>query len=272
MSDPELVVHPQLRWDRPFAAALSAFEGSRNCACAVAAGVVEWATRGDQQPTHHDFRIAAGNPKNSAGDPIGLSSKQILQAYVHFGVDAKRHFGASFAMAREALQAGHVVSLCIDYPFINANAPKLSGQKTFKSGHHVALLGWTPDDPHVGGANSTVVHDPLFDGRTKSWGTAPLGPQVAPFPVYRGAMGDFRVGGPTYAQGTPIGDNLGVFLIVRRAPASATARSSSGPDITVAQLAADKAELESQLIVARERIARLRQKVARAKQELEEPD
>jgi hypothetical protein len=271
MSDPELVVHPQLRWDRPFAAALSAFEGSRNCACAVAAGVVEWATRGAQQPTHHAFRIAAGNPKDGAGDPIGLSSKQVLQAYLHFGVDATRHFGASFAVAREALQNGHAVSLCIHYPFINANAPKLSGQKTFKSGHHVALLGWTPDDLQVGGANSTVVHDPLFDGRTKSWGTAPLGPQVAPFPVYRGAMGAFRVGGPTYAQGSPIGVDSGVFLVVRRAPASATAMSSSGPGITVAQLAAEKAELESQLTLARDRIARLQQKVSRAKQELDEP-
>lgn len=270
MSDPELVVHPQLRWDRPFAAALSAFEGSRNCACAVAAGVVEWATRGAQQPTHHDFRITAGNPKNSAGDPIGLSSKQVLQAYLHFGVDATRHFGASFAVAREALQNGHAVSLCIDYPFINANARKLSGQKTFKSGHHVALLGWTPDDPQTGGANSTVVHDPLFDGRTKSWGTAPLGPQVAPFPVYRGAMGAFRVGGPTYAQGSPIGVDSGVFLIVRRAPEEATSRSSSGPSITVAQLAAQKAELEIELDAARTQITRFREKIAKAKQELED--
>ena len=249
----------------------TAFEGSRNCACAVGAGIVAWATRGLRTPTHHAFRVAAGSPVNAHDDPIGLSSRQLLSAYNHFGVDVTRHFGASFTVAREALQAGHVLSLAIDYPFINENAPELSGQLTFKSGHHVALLGWRPDDASANGANTTVVHDPLFDGRTKAWGTAPKGPQRAPFPLYRGAMGAFRVGGATYAQGTPIGDGTGIFLVIKRSPASdEVAAAATGATVDVAQLAAEKAELEIKLQEARAQVARLRQHITRADAELDE--
>ena len=85
--------------------------------------------------------------------------------------------------------------------------PELSGQRTFKGGHHVALLGFTAHDPKTGGANSTTVFDPLFDGRTKPWGKAPEGPKLAPLPVYRRTpMGNFRVGGATYASGHPLGE------------------------------------------------------------------
>jgi hypothetical protein len=262
VSDPEFVVNPQLRWDRPYAADLSAKEGSRNCACAVGAGFVAWATRGAKLPTHHDFRVAAGSPTNSKGEPRGLSSAEIKQAYKHFGVDVSRHFGDSFAIARDALIAGHGVSACIDYAFINGDAPELSGQKTFTGGHHVGLLGWTADDAMVGGFNSTIAHDPLFDGRTKSWGTAPKGPQLARARVYRGAMGDFRVGGSTYAKGTPIGDDLGVFLIIRRAPASAAPLAAAVPSLIEAQLAAENADLRTQLDAAQAEIAELKEQIA----------
>lgn len=262
MSDPEFVVNAQLRWDRPYAADLSAQEGSRNCACAVGAGFVAWATRGAKLPTHHDFRVAAGSPTNSNGEPRGLSSAEVKRAYEHFGVDVSRLFGDSFAIAREALIAGHGVSACIDYASINADAPELSGQRTFKGGHHVGLLGWTADDTRVGGVNSTIAHDPLFDGRTKPWGTAPKGPQLAQARVYRGAMGAFRVGGSTYAEGKPIGDHLGIFLIVRRAPERAVAMDAAGPTITEAQLAAENADLRTQLQAAQAEIVQLKEQIA----------
>ena len=220
----------------------SAVEGSRNCACAVGAGLVEWATRGTKTPTHHEFRLAAGNPKVK-GQPVGLSSAQLKDAYLSFGVDATRRFDAPFSEVREALQAGHAISACLDYGFINDNAKELSGQRTFRTGHHVALLGFTDDDQRVGGANSTVVYDPLFDGRTKDWGTAPLGPQLAPLHVYRGAMGAMHVGGATYASGHPIGNGQAVFLVIKRAAPAAGAVAAAGPSFTDADVAALKAEL-----------------------------
>jgi hypothetical protein len=250
----ELVVQPQLRWKRPYAADLSALEGTRNCACAVGAAFVAWATRDAQTPTHHEFRVAAGDP-TLGGKPRGLASAEVLHAYKHFGVDASLRRGASFAEVRQALKDGQGISACIDYGFINRNAPELSGQKTFSGGHHVALLGFTSDDPRFGGANSTVVYDPLFDGRTRAWGTAPLGPQAAPLKVYRGAMGAFRLGGATYAAGHPIGDDTGIFLIVHRAPAVAAA--AVGPSNREAQLAAENEQLKAQLQDALTRIAEL---------------
>jgi hypothetical protein len=116
--------------------------------------------------------------------------------------------------------------------------------------------------------NTTIVHDPLFDGRTKPWGTAPSGPQRAPLKVYRGAMGAFRVGGATYATGNPIGDDLAIFLIVRREPA-VEALAATGPSLSEAQLAAENAELKTQLDAARAQLAQLRDHIARADQELD---
>jgi hypothetical protein len=222
----------------------SAQEGSRNCACAVGAGLVEWATRGTRAPTHHEFRIAAGDPRDSNNDPRGLSSAEVKDAYKSFGVDVTRRFGAPFAEVRQALADGHAISACVDYGTINDEAPELSGQRTFRTGHHLALLGFTPNDPRTGGFNSTIVHDPLFDGRTKGWGTAPLGPQLSRLRVYRDAMGAFRVNGPTYSKGHPIGDDMAVFLIVRRAPAPAGAVAAAGPVFTDAQVADLRARLE----------------------------
>jgi len=244
VSDPELVVHPQLRWKRPYAMDASALEGSRNCSCAVGAGLVEWATRGVRAPTHHEFRVAAGDPRDSDNHQRGLSSAELRNAYKSFGVDATRRFEAPFAEARQALADGHAISACLDYGTINDVAPELSGQRTFRTGHHVALLGFTPNDARTGGFNSTTVYDPLFDGRTKAWGTAPLGPQLSRLRVYRDAMGAFRVNGATYSKGQPIGEDKGVFLIVRRSPAPAGAVVAAGPAFTDAQVADLRARLE----------------------------
>jgi len=244
VSDPELVVHPQLRWKRPFAEAHSALEGSRNCACAVGAALVEWATRGDRSPSHHEFRVAAGSPVNSRNEPRGLASKELARAYREFDVDFKRHSADKFSLARDALEEGHAISACVDYGTINREARELSGQRTFMGGHHVALLGFTPDDPRTGGKNSTTVFDPLFDGRTKSWGTAPTGPQLAKLPIYRNAMANFRVGGATYASGHPLGDGVATFLIVKRRPLKPGEDEPSGPPLTDLQMADMKARLK----------------------------
>ena len=244
MSDPELVAHPQLQWKRPFAEALSAQEGSRNCACAVGAALVEWATRGDRHPSHHKFREEAGSPVDSRNDPRGLGSKELAKAYRAFDVDVDRRSADRFALARDALAEGHAISACLDYGFINREAPELSGQRTFKGGHHVALLGFTAHDPRTGGDNSTTVFDPLFDGRTKSWGTAPKGPQLASLRVFRGAMGDFRVGGATYATGHQLGDGVATFLIIKRRSLRPGEEETVGPALTDVQMADMKARLQ----------------------------
>lgn len=83
-----------------------------------------------------------------------------------------------------------------------------------------------------------------------------------------GAMGAFRVGGATYSTGSPIGDDLAIFLIVRREPA-VEALAATGPSLSEAQLAAENAELKNQLDAARAQLAQLRDHIARADQELD---
>ena len=244
MSDLELVVHPQLQWKRKFAEADSALEGSRNCACAVGAALVAWATRGDSTPSHHKFREKAGSPVNSKNEPRGLGSSELARAYRKFDVDCDLSRNEDFLKVRKALADGHAISACLDYGTINEEAHELSGQPTFKGGHHVALLGFTANDPQTGGTNSTTVFDPLFDGRTKPWGKAPEGPKRAPLPVYRHAMGNFRVGGATYASGHPLGSGRATFLVIKRRPLKSGEDEPVGPPLTDVQVADMKARLE----------------------------
>jgi hypothetical protein len=122
----------------------------------------------------------------------------------------------------------------VDYATINAfDGGKYSGQKTFRGGHSLVVQGWIPNDPNLAGRNSTTDNDPLFDGRKKSWGTAPNGPQQVPFLMIRQALGNFRVGGATYATGKPIGLNKGIFVVVDQTPET--------PEQTIARLEAELA-------------------------------
>lgn len=216
-------VYPQLKWQAPEAAALSALEGSRNCAAASGAALVAWSTRDAVKPTHHDFRVAAGDPKDSSGNPRGLSSAEVLAAMLSFGTLATRYYGEDIATLTAALKAGKAAQCMVDYASINAfDGGKWSGQKTFRGGHSLVIQGWVPDDATLAGRNSTTDNDPLFDGRCKSWGCAPNGPQQAPFAMIRSALGNFRVGGSTYATGKPIGANKGIFVIVEQPPETDT--------------------------------------------------
>jgi len=214
----EFATYPQLKWRKPESAALSAQEGTVNCAAAGGAGLANWGAEQDHLVTHHEFRLAAGNPgKVVDGTWVasGLSSAAVLTALKHFGCTAERFYAKSIDIAREALMAGYALGIAADYREIKILAPALSGQLTFKRGHFVDLFGFTFDNPDLSWWNSTVSHDTLYDGRTRGWGTAPLGPQVAPFWVYAEAMGKFRVGGKTYAEGTPIGTGKGIFIVVK---------------------------------------------------------
>lgn len=210
-------VYPQLKYRQPYSAALSALEASRNCTCAGTAGLANEYLGLDLGEegfvTHHKVRMLAGDPRNDKGEPRGLGTSEAMKALTLLNVPAKRYYGESFQTARDALMRGSSVGICVHYPVINAyDGGKWSGQLTFKGEHFLVLKGWTAEDPDLAGRNSTTDHDSLFDGRTRTWGTAPLGPQVAPFSMFRAAMGKFLV------NGTPIGTDKGVFIVVDPAP------------------------------------------------------
>jgi len=205
----DLHVAPQLKWRSPASQAKSALEASRNCACAGSAGLIN--AYGDpnlltKQVSHHDVRLAAGDPRKADGTPRGLSTSEAMAAMAKWGVNATRYFAAPIDIARDALMAGLAVAVCIHYPTINNGWPELSGQLNFAGEHFLVLKGWRER------RRRTVSYDSLYDGRTRTWGTAPLGPQVAPFRAYRAAMEDFRV----LRNGVlvPVGEGLGVFIVV----------------------------------------------------------
>jgi hypothetical protein len=232
---PQLVIKRNAKY-APMQAALSELEGSRNCTCAGSAGLANWwlgKVPGDAGfVTHHRIRLLAGDPRDSKGNPRGLGSGEALQALQALGVQAKRYYGESYLTARAALERGAAVGVCVHYPTINNyDGGKWSGQPTFKGEHFLVLKGWTADDPKLGGRNSTTDYDSLFDGRTRTWGTAPEGPQLAPFAMFRRAMGTFLVG-PEGAR-VPIGTDKGVFIVVEAREPTET------PEETIARLTAE---------------------------------
>ncbi len=194
-------VFPQLKWRLPESAALSALEGARNCAAAGGAALANWAGT-SSAVTHHAFRLKAGNPKLPDGTPSGLGSYAVAAALKAYGADATRHQD-DVVIAVDALKAGAALGCCVNYGYIDDHFPKFSGQLTFRGGHFVVLYGYREADDTV------MVAEGLLDGRTKAWGTAPLGPQRAPFAAYRGAMGAFKVGT------TPVGAGKGIFIVVQ---------------------------------------------------------
>lgn len=218
---PQLVIKENLEY-RPYQGTSSAYEGGVNCCPAGGAGLIAWATRDQSKPTHHDVRIAAGNPRDEAGRPRGLSTLNLMDAFKAFGVKATRITYGHYSIAKDALIAGHSLGICADYATINAwQGGKFSGQLTFKGGHFIVLRGFRRNDSAVNGRNSTRDHDPLFDGRTRKWGTAPNGAQVVPFYLMRTAMENFRIGPQAaYADRRPIkdiaGPGLGIFVIVEQ--------------------------------------------------------
>jgi hypothetical protein len=218
----DVEVFPQLKRRRVESGALTVTEASRNCGAATGAALANWYKRlhsGDAGfVTHHAFRLAAGNPKLADGSPSGLSSSNIAAGLKALGVPAERHWGESSAQVPAALELGAAVGLCVDYGAINDLAPALSGQPTFRSGHALVVYGWRWADPKAGGADTLMDHDPIADGRVRPTYTAALQPLVGPWAVFEKALGKFRVGAPVYANGKPIGDGRGVFIIVRPAP------------------------------------------------------
>jgi hypothetical protein len=205
-------LYPQLKWQRPESSALSLTEGKVNCGGAGGAAMANWYLHdGEPRITHHAFRLQAGNPGGS-GSPTGLGTSMVQSALQIYGVDSDRYSVGDLSIAKQALKDGHALGIAIHYPYINANYPKLSGQLTFKGEHFLCLFGWYEFAPH------TNAHDPLFDGRCRTWGCAPLGPQRAPWKAYAGAMAQFRivVNGTKTTVEKAYGPGKGVFIVVRK--------------------------------------------------------
>jgi len=213
----ELVVYPQLlskhnRQYREQQGPITVIEGSRNCGAAGGAALANAAGSPAELITHHAYRLAAGDPRNNAGEPRGLGTLEHVKALESYGVTVSRHYGEPISALREALQAGLLVGLAIGYDSINRHYPRYSGQATFQGGHFVVLAGYTPHDKRIGYRNSTTVGDGLWDGRCRDWGCAPpVGARVAPFRAYRLAAGAFKPDGKT-----AIGADKAVFIIVER--------------------------------------------------------
>jgi hypothetical protein len=206
-----LVVYPQLKWRAPESAALSSVEGNRNCAAAGGAALANfYLNGGDPKITHHDFRLKAGNPKDAQGNPQGLGTAQVDAALKAYGVPSTRYGPGSFDVLVDALKAGAAVGIAVHYPYINQNYRELSGQPTFRGEHFLCLYHWYARAP------KTQSHDPLYDGRCRTWGCAPSGPQRAPFRAYKGAMEEFRVivNGQTQSVKDAFGAGKGVFIVV----------------------------------------------------------
>lgn len=218
-----LTVFPQLRvpHNKPYfpeQGDITVREGAVNCGAAGGAGLANFGQKATHI-THHEMRRRAGNPgfyKTINGEkiwiPTGLSTQGIDSALDALGCDSQRVFG-SIWLAAEALKAGHAVGFAVDYPTINAfRDGTFSGDRRFDGGHFLVCKGWKRE----GGINYTGDWDSTLDGRPKRY-TVLNAPVWVPFRMIRFAAGNFRIGSEIYSRGTPVGDNKGIFLIVKGA-------------------------------------------------------
>lgn len=217
-------VFPQLRLSHnkeywPEQGDITVREGAVNCGAAGGAGLANYGQT-KTHLTHHAMRLKAGNPgfyRTVNGEriwiPTGLSTSSLVDALKGLGCDAERKVGTIWD-ATAALKDGHAVGFAVDYPTINAyRGGVYSGDRRFDGPHFLVCKGWKRE----GGINYTGDWDSTLDGRDKAYNilTAPV---WVPFRMIRLAAGNFRVGGVLdYPKGTPIGDNKGIFIIVKGA-------------------------------------------------------
>lgn len=147
-------VDPQLQVD--FDGKKPATRGS-DCSPRVVQGLIRWAKRG-RKVLIRDIRAAVGV---NAG---GFTVAQALAAYKAFGVTATRT--GQLAKVTAALDAGHAVQAAIDYAWVNDNAPRLSGQKSFRKKHSIGAFGRETVIEKTPPAPTWVEWlDPLHDAR-----------------------------------------------------------------------------------------------------------
>lgn len=160
-------------------------DAGANCGMAASAQAVNFATQGARKPTPSQMRKRAGKPSGPGKATNTLNQKTAIESFdgkgEHDGNSDStggrmplryfRKLQEPWSTAQEALDAGKVVNVQIDYDVINDKAPGKSGDRNYTGDHSISLFGRrnTPtSDPEV------RVFDPLYDGRHKG---VPKGPQ-----------------------------------------------------------------------------------------------
>jgi hypothetical protein len=77
------------------------------------------------------------------------------------------HENEPFQVMRDALNNGKSVILSIDYSVINKEEPKASGDRKFMGNHSISIL------PPLNFSGAIEIHDPLCDGRTRTFNGKP---------------------------------------------------------------------------------------------------
>jgi hypothetical protein len=142
----------------------SATEGA-DCAVQTTRGAARWATDGEVIPTVRQVRSAAGKALG------GLDVLDVRTALQSFGVSAR--VTNSLDECRAALDAGYAVIAAVNYRYLNANYPQLSGDRNFigtsakPALHSILLFG--PEKVLQGDPKRGPLwlqdHDPLHDAR-----------------------------------------------------------------------------------------------------------
>jgi hypothetical protein len=147
-----------------------------------------------QQLTALHIRQVAGDMEGGSGTT--LATKAFLSVGMKAGEDFTRFRDVPVEQVRALLRDGWFVTGFIDYGvMIDVSAKKFVGSKTYRGAHAVSMAGWA----RVGGKRVVWDYDPLFDGRTRSGWTYPMGRQRVPFWMIRDAMAGYA--GPGLASG-----------------------------------------------------------------------
>jgi hypothetical protein len=257
---PQLVNKHNVQYRPQQGPARSVLEGSRNCSCASGSAGAHIGLGLDASvvaPTMLDFRKAAGDPRDSQGNPRGLSSAEHETALAALGVPrdatAKRYYGESLSTAWQQLTTGYVLDVGGYYGYINNNLRQISGDRNFNGNHAAMLSDPIANDPAFGGNRSVLFSEGLQDGRPKSY-PVPNGPQRIAWRHAKGFMERLRVGpaGATHA----IGKGVGVWSAIRIAETSDQKRArlegeldvqlaiagDENSDMTTRQMALDNAK------------------------------
>lgn len=152
-------VDPQLQTGHP--------QEGNNCSVMVAQGIIRRAT--GQKPTINRLRSIVGQATG------GLTMAQAREMYLAYGLVIRAVRLATDV--REALSDPSIAChLAVQYGWINANAPRLSGDKGFTGNHSICVYG--AEQVLQGGSGPLWVldGDPLHDARRSA---IPKGPVMA---------------------------------------------------------------------------------------------
>ena len=151
---------------------------SSDCGVRSASMGIDWATDGAKVPNVADFRRRAGTvgdkPNTTATLQKGVQSYDTAaETNGYKPLKATRKLQAPHSELDSLAGAGRWLTLSIDYGVVNDRRPDLSGDRAFRGGHSVGLLGRRV----FNGTVEYKIWDPLADGRRDG---IPKGPKWWP--------------------------------------------------------------------------------------------